>query len=133
MHSSVETCAACDPSTERGPGIIADDMNLRVVTLLLLVRTVAPSVYRRLIGGEATEQEVIDALFVGPGSRTLRESDAGTRVLGELISCVLLSNRAADNGVDRGQLPVLSEYLALRPAARHRQLESRVCGAVAPQ
>ena len=105
LHAIHRLCVVLASST--------DLMNPRVLALLLLVRTAAPGVYRRLIGGEATDKEVIDALSERPESRTLRESDAGARVLGELISCVLLSGGTTTDGVDPGRLPVLSEYLAL--------------------
>ncbi len=91
-----------------------DLMNPRVLALLLLVRTAAPGVYRRLIGGEATDKEVIDALSERPESRTRRESDDGATVHAVLISCVLISSRAADGGVDLGRLPVLREYMTVR-------------------
>ena len=92
-------------------------MNLNIVAVLLLLRTVEPGVYRRLIAGEATDKEVIDALFVHPESRAVHETERGAMVLGVLISCALLSMATTDDGVDAERLPVLSKYLIWREGA----------------
>ena len=89
------------------------NVKLHVMAVLLIVRTMAPGVYRRLIAGEATDQDVMDALSVHHESRTDRESEHEAIVLGVLILCVLLSSRDTNYGVDPERLPVLSKYLAL--------------------
>ena len=94
-----------------------DGMNLNIVAVLLLLRTVEPGVYRRLIAGEATDKEVIDALFVHPESRAVHETERGAMVLGVLISCALLSMATTGDGVDAERLPVLSKYLIWREGA----------------
>ena len=94
-----------------------DARNLHIVAVLLVLRTVEPGVYRRLIAGEATDKEVIDALFVDPEWRTDREPATAAAMCGVLISCVLLSSRATDDGVDLERLPILSEYHALLEAS----------------
>ena len=94
-----------------------DARNLHIVAVLLVLRTVEPGVYRRLIAGEATDKEVIDALFVDPEWRTDREPATAAAVYGVLISCVLLPSRATDDGVDLERLPILSGYHALLEAS----------------
>ena len=84
----------------------------RVVTfliVLLLLRTCEPDTYRRLVTGDATDKDVVEALFSHPSLHDARESDAGAIAEAVLISCALLANTTQLNPVNRTSLPLLGQ------------------------
>ena len=85
-------------------------IELNTLVTLLLVRTVLPDLYSRIVSGEATDKEAVNTLFDRPGFAEVRGGHVGSLVHGVLIACVLLSSRRRDNTVDMTKLPLLQRY-----------------------
>ena len=84
--------------------------NMDTLVVLLLVRTVLPDLYRRIVIGEATDEEAVNTLFNKPGFGNVRGAHVGSLVRTVLIACVLLSSQRRDGTVDMTQLPLLQRY-----------------------
>ena len=52
----------------------SNSTNLDTLVVLLLVRTVLPDLYRRIVIGEATDEEAVDTLFNRPGFGNVRDA-----------------------------------------------------------
>ena len=85
-------------------------IDLNTLVTLLLVRTVLPDLYSRIVSGEATDKEAVNTLFDRPGFAEVRGARVGSLVHGVLIACVLLSSRRRDDTVDMTKLPLLQRY-----------------------
>ena len=85
----------------------ADTMTFLIV--LLLLRTCEPDIYRRLVTGDATDEDAVEALFSHPSLHDARESAAGATAEAVLISCALLANVDRQNLVNRTPLPLLKQ------------------------
>ena len=84
--------------------------DLETLVILLLVRTVLPDLYRRIVMGEATDEEAVNTLFNRPGLAKVGGARVGSMVRGVLIACVLLSSQRANHTVDMSMLPLLRRY-----------------------
>ena len=80
-----------------------------LITLLLL-RTCEPEVYRRLVTGDATDEDAVDVLFGHPSLNEARESVPGATAEGVLISCALFANLDQHQFVNRNSLPLLERH-----------------------
>lgn len=78
--------------------------------VLLLLRTCEPTIYRRLVTGDATDKEAVDALFSHPSLDDARESEAGARAQAVLISCALFASLDRYQIVNRSHLPLLEQH-----------------------
>ncbi len=84
--------------------------NMDTLVVLLLVRTVLPDLYRRIVIGEATDEEAVNTLFDRPGFGNVRGVHVGSLVRTVLITCVLLSSQRRDGTIDMTKLPLLQRY-----------------------
>ena len=80
-----------------------------LITLLLL-RTCEPEVYRRLVTGDATDEDAVDVLFGHPSLNEARESAPGATAEAVLISCALFANLDQHQIVNRNSLPLLERH-----------------------
>lgn len=80
-----------------------------LITLLLL-RTYEPEVYRRLVTGNATDEDAVDVLFSHPSLNEARESVPGATAEAVLISCALFANLDQHQFVNRNSLPLLGRH-----------------------
>lgn len=80
-----------------------------LITLLLL-RTCEPEVYRRLVTGDATDEDAVDVLFGHPSLNEARESVPGATAEAVLISCALFANLDQHQIVNRNSLPLLERH-----------------------
>lgn len=80
------------------------------LTTLLLLRTCAPEAYRRLVTGDATDEDAINALFGHPSLSDARESPPGATAEAVLISCALFANLDQHQIVNRNSLPLLAQH-----------------------
>lgn len=95
--------------------IVASSATLSLTTttfliVLLLLRTCEPTVYRRLVTGDATDKDAVEALFSHPSLADARESEAGARAQAVLISCALLASLDRYQIVNRSQIPLLEQH-----------------------
>ncbi len=84
--------------------------NMDTLVVLLLVRTVLPDLYRRIVIGEATDEEAVNTLFNRPGFGNVRGVHVGSLARTVLIACVLLSSQRQDGTIDMTKLPLLQRY-----------------------
>ena len=85
-------------------------INPNTLVVLLLVRTVLPDLYRRIVMGETTDEAAVNTLFDRPGFAEVRSARVGSLVHGVLIACVLHSSQRRDGTVDMTKLPLLQRY-----------------------
>lgn len=91
-----------------------NDGNVFAVTILLLLRTIDPGLYRRTIAGEASDTELIERLLgaagLPAGLSASHFSESWAAVEGLLISCVLLFGAERNGGATDEQLETLKRY-----------------------
>ena len=78
--------------------------------VLLLLRTCEPEVYRRLVTGDATDEDAVDVLFGHPSLNEARESVPGATAEAALISCALFASLDQHQIVNRNSLPLLDRH-----------------------
>lgn len=83
---------------------------MKFLIALLLLRTSEPEIYRRLVTGDATDEDAVNALFSHPSLSDARESIPGATVEAVLISCALFANLDQYEIVNRNALPLLERY-----------------------
>ena len=101
----------------------SNSTNLDTLVVLLLVRTVLPDLYRRIVIGEATDEEAVDTLFNRPGFGNVRDASVGSLVRGVLIACVLHSSQRRNGTIDMTMLPLLQRYRSVVEGGRERGTE----------
>ena len=92
----------------------SNDGNVFVLTILLLLRTIDPSLYQRTIAGEASDIELTERLLgaagLPAGLSASHFSESWAAVEGLLISCVLLFGADRNGGAADEQLESLKRY-----------------------
>lgn len=78
--------------------------------VLLLLRTCDSDMYRRVVTGDVTDEDAVNALFGHPSLDDARKSNAGTTAEAILISCVLVATLDQEQIVNRARLPLLTQH-----------------------
>ena len=89
--------------------------NVRLLTVLTILKAVDPVLYRGFVDGSMTDDEIISSLFGKPELRDLSNDNVG-----ELVEAVIIEARSDGNdvyqpsGATETQAPLLWRYHALR-------------------
>lgn len=95
----------------------------RTLAILTIVRSVDLVLYRKMVAGQTTDEEIVDQFFALPGYQSIRYTEAG-----QLAEAVMIAGRtnARELGFRREELavksPLLHKYLELVgefPASEH--------------
>ncbi len=79
-------------------------------TVALIIRTIDPKLYDRFVAGEASDSDVVDAIFDRPGLKILRYDDAVVWFEAAVILAGLEDEIATGNPLDKTHSPLWNRY-----------------------
>ena len=80
------------------------------LAVLMVLRTVNASLYRRVLDGDATDEEAVTAMYANLGEELSFHSTAKLAIEGVLAACVCVASRDSQNEPNLDKIPMLRRY-----------------------
>ena len=85
----------------------------RTLAILTIVRSVDLALYRKMVAGQTTDEEIVDAFFGQPGYQSIRYTEAG-----QLAEAIMIAGRT-----NARELRLRPEELGVKSPLLHKYLE----------